>query len=61
MTTHDMDMSNPAAGSPPIAGHQSAGTTTLLRQCMSELIVSELMRNDPVVQSLLQPAPGARS
>jgi hypothetical protein len=53
MTTDDMDMSNPAPGRPPIAGHQSAGTTTLLRQCMSELTVSELMRTDLVAQSLL--------
>ncbi len=53
MTTHDMDMSNPASGRPSIAGHQSAGTTTVLGPCMSELTVSELMRTDPVAQSLL--------
>ena len=53
MTTQDMDMSNPTPVWPPIAGHQSAGTTTLLRQCMSELTVSELMRTDLVAQSLL--------
>jgi len=42
-------------------GAQSAGTTTLLQHCLAALTVGELLRADPVVQSLLHGRSGARS
>jgi len=41
-----------------VVGAQSAGTTTLLQHCLT---VGELLRADPVVQSLLHGRSGARS
>jgi hypothetical protein len=61
MTTDDTNIWDLAPVTTVSAGAQSAGTTTVLRQCMSELTVRELIRADPVVQSLLHPIPGVLS
>ena len=52
--------SNLAPRGSVVAGAQSAGTTTLLRHCLAGLTVGELLRTDPVVQSLLHGNQGAR-
>ena len=44
-----------------VNGVQPAGTTTLLRHHLAVLAVGELIRTDPMVQSLLRDGAGAQA
>jgi len=61
MTTAYEDRPNPGLRGTWGAGPQSAGTTTLLRHHLAVLAVGELIRTDPIVQSLLRDGAGPQS
>ena len=61
MTTADRAVPNPGPHGIWSTGLQSAGTTTLLRHHLAVLAVDELIRTDPMVQSLLRDGAGAQA